>query len=155
MNAEQIAYNLNGKRNGKGYICKCPAHSDSSPSLSISETDDGTVLIKCFAGCSTESIVSSLGLEMKDLFPPSDFNQYQRKEYKQTKTKAQLFKALYHELIVLLLIVDNRVTHKELSRNKNYRAARPEFKPIPEEFWEREILAAKRVKRIAGDLYGV
>ncbi len=154
MNTEQIANTLNGKRSGKGFICKCPAHSDKSPSLSISEGDDGKVLLKCFAGCSTESIVSVLGLEMKDLFPESNFTPKQRKEYKQKATKAQLWKALYHELLVLLQIVENRVTNKILDRDTKFKEARPEFEPMPDDFWDRELLAAKRVKRIIGGIYG-
>src|SRR5215211_5928998 len=46
----------------------CPAHEDREPSLSVTEGDDGRALLKCFAGCDTENIVSELGLEMKDLF---------------------------------------------------------------------------------------
>ncbi|VVP53009.1 virulence-associated protein E [Pseudomonas fluorescens] len=49
----------------------CPAHDDKSPSLAITETSDGTVLIKCWAGCSVQSIVSAIGLELRDLFPGS------------------------------------------------------------------------------------
>ena len=37
--------------------------------LSISEGGDGTVLIKCFAGCSALAIVNAVGLELHDLFP--------------------------------------------------------------------------------------
>jgi hypothetical protein len=36
--------------------------------LSISVGDDGRVLLKCFAGCRTETIVNALGLSMTDLF---------------------------------------------------------------------------------------
>lgn len=50
----------------------CPAHDDKSPSLSIKETTDGTVLIKCWAGCSAGEIVASVGLELSDLFPTND-----------------------------------------------------------------------------------
>ena len=53
-----------------GYQSRCPAHDDLQPSLSISEGSDGKVLIKCHAGCTTEKIVDSVGLKMKDLFPP-------------------------------------------------------------------------------------
>jgi len=52
---------------GNGYVAICPAHEDSSPSLSITESDEG-ILLNCHAGCSTESVVESLDLEMRDLF---------------------------------------------------------------------------------------
>lgn len=47
----------------------CPAHDDKNPSLAISETSDGTVLLKCWAGCTAQDIVSAIGLELRDLFP--------------------------------------------------------------------------------------
>ena len=53
---------------GRWMAC-CPAHPDKSPSLSILELDDGTVLIKCFAGCGAADIVQSVGLSLADLFP--------------------------------------------------------------------------------------
>lgn len=53
-----------------GWQCRCPAHEDAQPSLSISETEDGKVLINCHAGCQTTDIVAKLGLTMSDLFPP-------------------------------------------------------------------------------------
>lgn len=47
----------------------CPAHDDKHPSLAISETSEGVVLLKCWAGCTTKEIVSAIGLELRDLFP--------------------------------------------------------------------------------------
>jgi hypothetical protein len=58
------------KRTGPGaYLCRCPAHEDRSPSLSVREAEDGRVLIHCFAGCSPESILAAVGLGFDDLFP--------------------------------------------------------------------------------------
>lgn len=51
------------------WLCRCPAHGDKSPSLSIKETDEGNVLFYCFAGCSFTSIIDALGFEASDLFP--------------------------------------------------------------------------------------
>ena len=53
---------------GKVMVC-CPAHDDRNPSLSVSMADDGTCLLKCFAGCSVKEITDAVGLTMKDLFP--------------------------------------------------------------------------------------
>lgn len=58
-------------KQGNGYSACCPAHEDRSPSLSVSEGDDGRVLVKCFAGCSSEEICAALGLTLADLFEPS------------------------------------------------------------------------------------
>lgn len=62
------------KKTGKGYITTCPAHEDHDPSLSIGNKP-GRVVLKCFAGCTPESIVSALGLHLGDLFdmaPPGE-----------------------------------------------------------------------------------
>lgn len=53
------------------WVGLCPAHDDRSPSLSITETQDGTVLIHCWAGCGAEDIVKSVGLSLGALFPES------------------------------------------------------------------------------------
>lgn len=50
----------------------CPAHEDRAPSLTVSEADDGRVLVHCFAGCGVDEIVGAVGLELSDLFPPRD-----------------------------------------------------------------------------------
>ncbi|MBA6061500.1 CHC2 zinc finger domain-containing protein [Pseudomonas juntendi] len=47
----------------------CPAHDDKHPSLAVSETSEGVVLLKCWAGCTTKEIVSAIGLKLRDLFP--------------------------------------------------------------------------------------
>lgn len=53
----------------KSWKACCPAHDDKSPSLAVSETSDGTVLVKCWAGCSAQSVVEAIGLELRHLFP--------------------------------------------------------------------------------------
>ncbi len=69
----------NVKPSGNGWIARCPAHNDKHPSLSIKEGADGRVLLKCHAGCSAESIVRALGLEMRDLFPSKSTKRPERK----------------------------------------------------------------------------
>jgi len=59
----------NPRHDGSGFTACCPAHDDHKPSLRISEANDGKVLLKCWAGCSTPAIVAALGLTMPDLFP--------------------------------------------------------------------------------------
>ena len=61
---------------GNGFKALCKSHDDRNPSLRISETSDGTVLVKCWAGCSTDQVVESLGLTMADLFRKSDRHQH-------------------------------------------------------------------------------
>lgn len=47
----------------------CPAHDDSTASLSIKVGDDGKLLLKCHANCATRDVVRHAGLEWSDLFP--------------------------------------------------------------------------------------
>jgi hypothetical protein len=63
---------LEARRNGKGWIAKCPAHDDREPSLSISEGNDGRALLKCLAGCDTGDVLAALGMTWRDLFPTTD-----------------------------------------------------------------------------------
>lgn len=55
------------KRRGDSAQCHCPAHADREASLTISRGIKGTVVC-CHAKCSTESILSAVGLKMRDLF---------------------------------------------------------------------------------------
>ncbi|MGP9498587.1 CHC2 zinc finger domain-containing protein [Halomonas sp. AOP43-D1-4] len=65
------------KENGPGrWLACCPAHQDRSPSLAVRETSDGTILMKCFAGCPTGDVLAAIGLELKDLFPQRDNDAY-------------------------------------------------------------------------------
>src|SRR5215208_5475867 len=56
------------RKNGTGWLALCPGHDDRTPSLSVHVGDDGRVLVRCFAGCEPERIVSALGLTLADLF---------------------------------------------------------------------------------------
>jgi hypothetical protein len=59
---------VSGGTDGR-FMARCPAHDDQHASLSITEADDGKVLLKCHAGCEVEAIVAALGLTMHELFP--------------------------------------------------------------------------------------
>lgn len=58
----------NTKRAGNGHVARCPAHEDRKQSLGVHQGDDGRVLLRCYAGCSVEQVVTAMGLELKDLF---------------------------------------------------------------------------------------
>ncbi len=57
------------KRSGKNYSARCPAHDDHNPSLSLSEGEDGKLLMHCHAGCKVENICDALEITTRDLFP--------------------------------------------------------------------------------------
>jgi len=72
MSAEILLSKLDKvKRTGTGrWLACCPAHADKGPSLSLRETDDGRVLVYCFAGCSIHEVLTAVDMDMADLFPP-------------------------------------------------------------------------------------
>lgn len=74
MTAEQVISRLDQcKPSGKNrWMARCPAHADNSPSLSVTELDDGRVLIHCHAGCGAHDVLDSVGLDYSALFPASD-----------------------------------------------------------------------------------
>jgi putative DNA primase/helicase len=66
VSADHIGIALKGRRNGNGWLVRCPVPShgkgrgDRSPSLSVADGDDGKLLATCFAGCTFDEIVDSL-----------------------------------------------------------------------------------------------
>lgn len=58
--ARDICHALKGRWHGRSGMARCPAHDDRSPSLSISETRDGRILVKCFAGCPQLAVIDAL-----------------------------------------------------------------------------------------------
>ena len=58
--ADTIARALKGRRCGAGWVCKCPAHDDHRPSLSVAETRDRKPLVKCWSGCSQDDVIDAL-----------------------------------------------------------------------------------------------
>lgn len=62
-----------------GWRCRCPAHADENPSLDVGIGDNGSVLFICRSQhCSAESIMARIGLEVKDMFPPSSREAYKK-----------------------------------------------------------------------------
>jgi putative DNA primase/helicase len=58
--ASEIARALGCHRHAGYWTAKCPGHDDRSPSLSISDAGDGTVLVKCHAGCTQDVVLDAL-----------------------------------------------------------------------------------------------
>ena len=60
MRAKAIATTLGGLRVGGGWMARCPAHDDKTPSLSIRQGRDGKVLVRCHAGCEQAAVIAAL-----------------------------------------------------------------------------------------------
>lgn len=117
MNAERLIDRLEGVRqSGPGrWLARCPAHPDHSPSLSVRETDDGTVLIKCFAGCDAADVVAATGLEFKDLFPEKPQDAASRRDFRHTHAAREALKILAHESLVALCAAENMAHGRHLT----------------------------------------
>jgi putative DNA primase/helicase len=67
--AQTLLERLEGVRgNRPKWIARCAAHDDQHPSLSITETPDGDVLVHCHAGCKVEDVLSAVGMTTAELF---------------------------------------------------------------------------------------
>lgn len=60
MDAQHLALRLGGRQAGEGWVARCPAHDDHTPSLAIRATDDGTLLVHCHAGCEQHQVIQAL-----------------------------------------------------------------------------------------------
>ena len=60
MSAESIATALGGRKAGRGWSARCPAHDDRNPSLSLRDSANGGVWVRCFTGCPRDEVVASL-----------------------------------------------------------------------------------------------
>lgn len=67
---EFLSYFPGWKQTGTNqYIAHCPTRTDKNPSLSISVSDDGRILMHDHGGASNAEILSKVGLKMRDLYP--------------------------------------------------------------------------------------
>jgi hypothetical protein len=60
MTAESVANALGGRKAGSSWVARCPAHDDRKPSLSIRQSEDGKVLVRCHAGCEQQQVIAAL-----------------------------------------------------------------------------------------------
>ena len=60
MTADTLAKALGAHRAGATWMARCPVHEDRSPSLSISSSKDGKVLVRCHAGCDQRDVIAAL-----------------------------------------------------------------------------------------------
>lgn len=62
VTAEDINARYGGKKTGSGYNIKCPCHDDKKASLSVSDGENGKLLLYCFAGCKFVDVAKALNL---------------------------------------------------------------------------------------------
>ena len=85
----------------RGWVARCPAHGDKTPSLSIRELPDGRALVHCFAGCDTHDVLAAIGLSLRDLFPERLRGAFKRE--REPFPARDVLKVLGHEALVVLV----------------------------------------------------
>ncbi len=81
MTLQDILSRLNNVKKFNGYfMARCPSHPDKQNSLKIREGSK-RVFLDCLAQCDESNIISTLDLEMKDLFSAS--NGFHKQDFKQ------------------------------------------------------------------------
>jgi hypothetical protein len=58
--APELVAALGGRWHGRRGMARCPAHPDRTPSLSITQGEDGRPLLYCFGGCPQEVVIDAL-----------------------------------------------------------------------------------------------
>lgn len=100
------------KTGSNQWISKCPAHEDKSPSLSIKFSDNNTILIHCFAGCSPNDIVNAIDSKLSELFPKQ--NRYQA-PIKYRVNYRELWLLATHYFWILVIATNDLEKNKNLS----------------------------------------
>lgn len=104
------------------WLSRCPSHHDTHPSLSIRETGDGTLLLRCWAGCSAADVVTACGLTLADLFP----RRYEGRSPLRRGERwvpADAIRCLAAECIVVLMAADAIARDELLTREDVDRVA--------------------------------
>ncbi|WP_375704355.1 toprim domain-containing protein [Bartonella sp. AD328YNZD] len=100
-NAQGITRALRGTWHGRYGTARCPAHDDRLPSLSISNGNDGRLLLYCYAGCSFREIIQALiriGLLGKQAYAHTlSFSKQFCADLKRVKQKAERAKAIWQQ----------------------------------------------------------
>lgn len=120
MSVDTLLQRLTKVKGGRGHwTACCPAHEDRSPSLAITETDDGRILLKCFGGCSVQEIVGAIGMDMTDLFP--DSNDHYKPKVKNAFYATDLLKLIEFESTIVIIAANDLANGKQLSDNDRSR----------------------------------
>nr|WP_303190617.1 VapE domain-containing protein [uncultured Blautia sp.] len=96
MTYEEVLSHFQVKKYGNGKAqALCPAHPDKEASLTITQGNDGKTLLKCHAGCSSESVVLAAGLKMADLFSENRLSEERRRMHIESREKRKI-EAVYN-----------------------------------------------------------
>ena len=102
------------RETGRGqYLARCPAHDDGSPSLSVRESSDGTVLMHCFAGCPASDVLAAVGMELAELFP--DYGRREARPKRRGERRINpldTLRAVDHEVHIVAVVAADMRAHR-------------------------------------------
>ncbi|MFK3647929.1 hypothetical protein ACI2IY_05755 [Lysobacter enzymogenes] len=89
MSADVLLQRLDKvQKSGRGWRALCPACGGRGRKLSVSESDDGRLLLHCFAGCPAGAVVQAVGLSLADLFPEAPEDDKDKPEDRRRRRRA-------------------------------------------------------------------
>lgn len=122
------------------WIASCPteAHKrgDRSQGLSVTEKEDGIVLMRCHAGCETGAILSTLGLSWADLYPPKTEEERQKwRKFSREKYLEKLRAEREFEMMVVNIGISDLQAgkHTEIDNQKRLNQAESRIAEIDKE----------------------
>lgn len=129
---ETLLSRLDGVRQSKhnSWMARCPAHNGDGRSLAITYTDEGRILMHCFAyECEVSDIMAAVGMTVSDLFP-TRLPEHRYAPRKHGVSSLDVLRAMRFELRVLDLILGEAA-----------------IGPLVPEAYERAQLSAVRVRK--------
>ncbi len=123
MTADKLLSKLQGVQGrGPRWRALCPSHESKhrTRTLSIFETDDGRVMLRCHAGCDVSAIVGAVGMSLEDLFPPKPVDHAPR--VRKPWAARDVVAALRAETMVGWLLLTDIANGKVLTKGDRERA---------------------------------
>jgi hypothetical protein len=93
------------KQTGKNrWTACCPVHNDKTPSLVITEKDNGKILMHCFGcGCGIDEICQALGISTDEVFPERLDPHYAGQPKREYFNPGDVLKSLVKEITIAQL----------------------------------------------------
>ena len=114
---------LKQQKSADTWRARCPVHQSEksrSQTLSIKETETGSVLLNCFAGCDFDAILGVLGLARKDLFPSDNYiTSFNQGNHKPRPNYRILVDRLKDALMLIHVYVSHIEKHPNTSKELN------------------------------------
>ena len=149
--AESISRELNGRRSGKGFRVPAFWRGSTDKNIYIADGDDGKLIAVDHSHGEPYQVMMQ-EFENRGLKPKAELNPKQRQAFIQKKSRRQLREALQIETHITLQYLNDRDGDAAKASDPNYLKLHPEFQKMPDDLWDREMLAYTRVIKIMKEL---